>query len=389
MPPKAWNYIIIGAGVAGAATAYGLTRRGENNILIIERDPIPGSRASGRNASLIRRNLKTSNDCRMALEGAHWFEHPPAGFPGNVNWRRTGSLMLFRERERPRIAREFAVQRASSVEFDEISPARAAALQPLLQQSAFDAAQWVPGDGIIDIVELLHGYLRAAVTAGATLQTGVAVSSFIFEGGRVAGVRAEGRELRAGTTINAAGGWANYLLSDLAPPLAMTPCRRTMLVTEPSGIVTEPAGGGQHASNAAPRPFTWDDGLGFYFREDNGGLLWSPCDEEPSPECHETVDPAWVARARERAGKLIPAAAALRIAFAWGCLRTLTFDREMFIGFDREVPGLFWVAGLGGHGVTNSPTIAEIASDLLIHGRTELIDMKQIDPRRHAAAGPG
>ena len=67
-------------------------------------------------------------------------------------------------------------------------------------------------------------------------------------------------------------------------------------------LATEPFGADPN------HPFTWDDGRGFYFREDHGGLLWSPCDEVPREDCDESVDPKWVARARDCARELIPAA---------------------------------------------------------------------------------
>ena len=44
--------VIIGAGFAGASTAYQLVSRGVRDILLLEREPVPGMHASGRNAAL-------------------------------------------------------------------------------------------------------------------------------------------------------------------------------------------------------------------------------------------------------------------------------------------------------------------------------------------------
>jgi sarcosine oxidase subunit beta len=361
--------VILGAGVAGAATAYGLARRGVRDICILERDAVPGSHASGRNASLVRRNLKTATDCELSLAAARWMKRPPPDFPRELNWRETGSLMLFDEGERTRVEREFATQRTAGLEFEEIGPARAAQMQPLLDPSAFDAAQWTPGDGQVDIVNLLFGFLEYAVQRGARLRCATTARSILVENGRAVGVRTNRGDIRAEWIVNAAGAWANHVAHGAAPRLDMTPCRRTMLVTEPV--------------NANPmHPFTWDDGKCFYFREDFGGLLWSPCDEVPSEDCNERVDPVWVERARAAARRLIPRVADARVAFQWACLRTLTFDREMFIGPDALLPGLFWVAGLGGHGVTHSPLIAEIAADLLLEGTSSRIAPGRVAPRR-------
>ena len=47
---NAFEYIVIGAGFAGAATAYHLTQRGVSDILLLDQEAIPGFHASGRNA---------------------------------------------------------------------------------------------------------------------------------------------------------------------------------------------------------------------------------------------------------------------------------------------------------------------------------------------------
>lgn len=361
--------LIVGAGVAGAATAYGLTRAGTRGVRILERERFPGAHASGRNAALIRRNLKTETDCRLSLEAAKWMQSPPADIARRLSWYPTGSLLLFREAERARAEADFALQARCGLPFSILTPQQAAAREPLLDARAFDGAQWTPGDGRIDVVEFLGGLLDAAVRRGAVLECGANVESLLVEGGRCTGVKTSRGEIHAEWVVNAAGGWANRVVGGSTRELDMTPCRRTMLVTEPAGA--DPS-----------RPFTWDDGRGFYFREDHGGYLWSPCDEVPTEACDESVDPAWVARARSCARELTPSVAELRVRFAWGCLRTLTFDREPFVGPDPELEGLFWVAGLGGHGVTLAPRIAELAADLLLTGSSSVVDPKRVSPGR-------
>lgn len=364
------NIVIIGSGIAGAAAAYGLARRGIRNITILEREFAPGAHASGRNASLVRRNLKTPSDCKLSLAATNWFQNPAAGFPRDPEFRKTGSLLLFQQSASANIDREFEIQRAAGLEFEILNSRETLQKQPLLNASAFDHAQWTPGDGLLNIINLLYGFLEYACSRGARLVTGTKVQSFIIDNnGNCRGARTTRGEFPADIVINAAGAWANSLLPEFLPALEMTPCRRTMLVTK--NIGANPA-----------HPFTWDDGKGFYFREDHGGLLWSPCDEVPSPDCKETVDPAWVERARIVARELIPSVASTPIHYQWGCLRTLTFDREMFIGPEPRLPGLFWVAGLGGHGITNSPLIAEIVADLILSGTTTVLPPNSIAPRR-------
>jgi glycine/D-amino acid oxidase-like deaminating enzyme len=50
----------------------------------------------------------------------------------------------------------------------------------------------------------------------------------------------------------------------------------------------------------------------------------------------------------------------------WACLRTFTPDGRPVVGPDREVPWLFWIAGLGGHGASASPALGTLAADEIL-----------------------
>ena len=47
----------------------------------------------------------------------------------------------------------------------------------------------------------------------------------------------------------------------------------------------------------------------------------------------------------------------------------MTSDGRFIIGWDPKVENFFWVAGLGGHGMTTSAAVGELAADLLLGDR--------------------
>ena len=53
------------------------------------------------------------------------------------------------------------------------------------------------------------------------------------------------------------------------------------------------------------------------------------------------------------------------IARAWSGLRTFAPDRKFVIGWDPVNPRLFWVAGLGGHGMTSGLAVGRLAASLM------------------------
>src|ERR1039458_9667684 len=50
--PSEVDVVVIGAGFAGASVAAALTRAGGTSGLVLERELLPGSHASGRNAAM-------------------------------------------------------------------------------------------------------------------------------------------------------------------------------------------------------------------------------------------------------------------------------------------------------------------------------------------------
>ena len=68
----------------------------------------------------------------------------------------------------------------------------------------------------------------------------------------------------------------------------------------------------------------------------------------------------------EKLAPLAPRLAEIGIARGWACLRTFAPDRRPVIGWDADAPGLFWVAGLGGHGATGSAAVGARAAALVL-----------------------
>ena len=112
-------------------------------------------------------------------------------------------------------------------------------------------------------------------------------------------------------------------------------------------------------------------------------------DAEHTAPDEEDVDPRrcgpeheMCAVVAEKAARLVPQQVDSGIAQWWCGMRTLTDDGRFVIGFDPELAGLFWVAGLGGHGMVASFEIGRMAAERLSsgpaaphvdHGRTQAL----------------
>lgn len=366
--------VIIGAGIAGAATAYALVRRGVREIVILEKELLPGTHSSGRNAAMMRQNVPEEINCRLAMQSMPFFAAPPRDFPFPLDFHRTGSMILASGKALADMRASAAMQRRVGLEVLELSPQEAVARVPILDARRFEAALLCPSDGTLDIHGLLQGFLRYAQARGAQLRRGTQVLGLQSRAGRIAGVRTNRGDIEAEWVINAAGAWASAIPGIPAPAPQIRACRRHLAVTKPILSVSR------------DWPFTWDISGGFYFRPESGGILMSPCDEEEIGPCNSPVDAARIEETAEKALRLLPSLGEAQVAHAWSGLRNLTADHLFLVGEDERMKGLFWVAGLGGHGMTASPALAEVAADLLLEGHSERIDTRDLRPHRFAQA---
>ena len=67
---------------------------------------------------------------------------------------------------------------------------------------------------------------------------------------------------------------------------------------------------------------------------------------------------------------------------AWAGLYEMTPDHHPILG--ETSPGFFCANGFSGHGVMHAPATGKILSDLILEGRTELIDASLLDLARFA-----
>lgn len=350
------EYLIIGAGFAGAATAYHLSRRGATDILLLEQEAIPGFHSSGRNAAMIRQCVSDPALLALTRDGSRFLRDLPADWPEPVQYRQNGSLLLGSGEGWAKLKRDAELSRGVGVEMELWTPAQAKRRVPVLQDAEFDGAAWCGADGVLDIHALLSGYLKAAAAKGARIRYGGAVRSIrAAEDGLIVAVK--GETIKAKVVVNACGAWANGVARMAgAAELPLRPCRRHLFVSPPLDWVDR------------GWPFVWDVSHDIYFRPEGEGLLLCACDQTELPAGDPPVDDAVKELLAEKIERYMPGLSNVSISRGWAGFRTLSSDGRFAIGWDNKVKGFFWVAGLGGHGVTTSAAVGALAADLLLAG---------------------
>jgi D-arginine dehydrogenase len=349
-----YDYVIVGAGFAGASTAYHLSRRKRGKILLLEQEAIPGFHSSGRNAAMVRQCVADAALDGLTREGAAFLRHPPHDWPEPVEFKQNGSLLLGSGKGWEKLQQDAKVGLSVGIEMELWTPEQAKRRVPLLRDAEFDGAAWCGTDGVIDIHALLSGYLKGAAAAGIAIRYAAPVRG-IHRSGSTSTIVTDQEEIAARVIVNASGAWANRVAGLAgAGPLPLRPCRRHLFVSGPLSWVDK------------RWPFVWDVSHDIYFRPEGDGLLLCACDQEELPPGDPPVNGVVQELLAEKIQTYIPALSDVSISRSWAGFRTLSGDGRFIIGWDGEVEGFFWVAGLGGHGMTTSAAVGRLAADLLL-----------------------
>ena len=134
--------------------------------------------------------------------------------------------------------------------------------------------------------------------------------------------------------------------------------------------------------NVSEWPLIANESHGLYFSPESGGMYASPMDEDPSKPCDAKPDEYFMALAIDRLEKMAPPLVPKSLKNKWAGLRTFAPDKSFVIGEDPLLKGFFWLSGQGGAGIETSPIAGQVAAELIIDGKTEIVDIKPLSPER-------
>lgn len=356
------DFVVIGAGIAGASAAAHLAESG--SVLLFETEDHPGYHSTGRSAALFSEIYGNAVVRRLTRASREFLFEPPAGFaagplvvPRDVLFFGTPeqSPLLESFRQDPDVASRTVV----------LSPSQALERVPAFRDGYLGGAVLETGSADIDVDALHQGFLRQARARGAEILTATRIESLA----RIDGhwhLSTRGGSFRAPVVVNAAGAWGDEVARSAGvAPLGLQPKRRTAaLVDVPAGL------------EAARWPAAIAIDEQFYFKPDAGLLLISPADETDSPPCDAQPEELDVAIAVDRFEQAT-GAQVRRIANSWAGLRVFSPDRTPVAGFDPEADGFFWLVGQGGYGIQTAVALARSTAALCVDGELpqDLVDL--------------
>lgn len=354
---SAFDFLVIGGGIAGMSAAARLAEHGR--VMLLEAEDAVGYHSSGRSATFYHFGIGNAAVRAMTSYSRTFFETPPPDMADEPLCRPTPALFVARPEmvgsldalEREMRAFTDTIRRVDVPEMLEMVPVLRTGGDAIVAGVVDTSGRRLDPD------RLLQGYARIVRRRGGTVETGARIGSVERRDGDWIVRTGRGDAYTGRVLVNAAGAWADVIAGMAGVrPLRLEPKRRTIIVFDPpEGVETR------------DWPFVKTAADEFYMLPEAGRLMASPVDEVPSapadaqPEEFDLALAAW--KVEEYTTMPVP-----RIQHRWAGLRTFTRDRVPTAGFAPDADGFFWLAGQGGYGLQTAPAMADIVAALATGG---------------------
>ncbi|WP_049563596.1 GcvT family protein [Nonomuraea sp. SBT364] len=372
--------VIIGGGVGGASVAYHLTRLGERDVVLLERDELT-SGSTFHSAGLVGQLRADPTLTRMNQYSVELYRTLDAG------WTECGGIKLASTPERmAEIRRQIGWARTFGLPLEEISVAEAAELFPLMNPEGVVGAAYLPTDGQIDPSRLCYALTAGAREGGARVLTRTRVLGLDVERGRVTRVRTDQGDIDCEVVVNCGGMFAAEIGRMAGVRVPIVPMSHQYVVTD---------GFHEHAG----LPTLRDPDLLVYYRQEVSGLVMGGYERTCAPwtagESSYDAIPAdfngrllpedWprFEEISENSRIRVPAMADVGIRKLINGPEAFTPDNEFCLG-ETEVGGFYVAAGFCAHGIAGAGGIGRIMAEWIVEGEPGM-DVWHMDIRRFGA----
>jgi sarcosine oxidase subunit beta len=370
------DVVIVGGGIVGSSIAYHLTANGCRSVLIIERESAQGRGSTGKSMGGVRAQFSTPVSIQMSLYSIPFYatfeerlSHPCDYRPQGYLFCATSGQQMEYLKTNYAVQVKMGLKNVRLMQGDEIG-----GMFPQLRADDIIGGSFCSTDGFVDPYSAMNGFMSRAAELGAALWKNASVTGITRDPAGVTSVETTRGSVATRRVVNCAGAWAADVARLVGLELPVEPLRRMLVPSEPFDEFPHTA------------PMIVDMSNGFHFRPEARGFLLAWNDPGETPGFKMDFDGAFVEKILTRAADRVPCFANLPVnpKRAWAGLYEMTPDHHPILGEAPAVPGFFLANGFSGHGVMHAPATGKILSDLILTGKTELIDASLLTLTRFA-----
>jgi sarcosine oxidase subunit beta len=369
------DVVLIGGGIVGSSIAYHLVAAGCKNVLVIERETAQGKGSTGKSMGGVRAQFSTPVNIQMSLYSIPFYAsfEERVGYP--CDYRPQGYLFCATNDKHMAYLRanygkqiDMGLKGVRLISGDEIRNQF-----PQLRGDDIVGGSFCSSDGFVDPYSAMIGFMTWAIERGATIWKNATVTAITRNNDSFEVVTTR-ETVSTPIVVNCAGAWAAPITKMVGVDLPVEPLRRMLVPTEPFDQFPHTA------------PMIIDMSTGFHFRPESRGFLLAWNDPEETPGYKLDFDSVFIEKILTRAADRVPVFenVAVNPKRAWAGLYEMTPDHHPILGESPDVPGFYFANGFSGHGVMHSPATGKILSDLILAGKTDLIDASLLNFSRFA-----
>ncbi len=372
--------VVIGGGIAGVSVAYHLAARGWTDTVLLERHELT-SGTTWHAAGLVTKLRATYNMTTIAAYAEELFRTVERETGMSTGFRTTGSILLARTEERwTEVRRGMSMARICGFDVEQISPAEARQMWPLMDDSNIVGAAYLPADGVANPIDATQAIAKAFRLRGGRILEHTPVTDVITRDGRVTGVRTPVGDIACDVVVNCAGMWARQLGQKNGVPIPLHAAEHYYLITEPVPDLPRDL----------PVLRCPDDTA--YFREDTGKIMvgffepgakpWG-MDGIPEDFAFGRLPEDWehLSPFIELAARRVPVLRDVGIKLFFNGPESFTPDDRYILGEAPELRGYFVAAGFNSVGFQSGPGVGRALADWIVDGHPSM-DLSEVDIRR-------
>jgi monomeric sarcosine oxidase len=357
-----YDVIVLGAGVAGSATAYQLAKLKKKVLLLEQFDFLHKFGSSHGGSRIFRHAYEDQRYVKLAQAADDlWMQLEKDADEKLLT--RTGGLDI----GTPDFHELTAIQQALKEmgrPFEVVAAKEVAKRFPAFKLRDNQVAIYQKDAGVLAATRCVNALLRTAAQYGATLQSHESVEALKLH--KAVEVRTAKGTYHADKLVICAGPWLRKVMKDLHLPLQVEQ-QQVLYVTVKNGHL--------HTPNAMPLFINRDPSAevyGFPLFDHPTAIKISDHANAPKitldERTFELMQP-WAQDSIKRAQTFLPNIVGELVHFEM-CLYTKTPDEHFILDHHPEHKHVVIAGGFSGHGFKFGPVLGEIMSDLVLEGKT-------------------
>ncbi|HLL53444.1 MAG TPA: FAD-dependent oxidoreductase, partial [Myxococcaceae bacterium] len=350
--------VIIGGGIMGLALAHNLGRRGERDVVVLDKSYLCAG-ASGRNGGGVRMQWGTSSNIELAKRSIDLMKQFAGEMGINIWLRQGGYLFLAKSKAvADRLERGAALHNKHGVPTQILTPDAAREVVPELTMKGVRVAAYNQEDGVIFPWPFLWGYAQSCQKMGIRVETFTNVTGFEISQGRVRKVRTDRGDIECEEVVLASGAWSPSVAKLAGISLPNEPHRHEILSTEP----LKPFLG--------PLVSVLDSGL-YFSQSMRGEIVGGMGDPREPAGLNMGSTLRFVSRFANALIEQIPTVGRIKVLRQWAGCYDVTPDNNPILGRTPGLPNLLQLSGFVGHGFMMAPAVAERMAQWMVSGTND------------------